>query len=138
MENKLDLSLDFYVLNIGDPYGIPVIEQEIDGLQSVLIFTSEANAKKYCYHRNPDLIHTIFKSPKKFFDGVLLQTGLMWIARMVTRYRPYITHFVVDHSGTRGCIAQYIEVQAILNLGKKEKVQENKINELTKFLDGED
>lgn len=141
MEDKrLDLSCDLYVISTDNP-AIPALElNRATGTYTVLIFTSQGAARRYCHHRNPDMIGRIKKLPKKVFRGSMHQIGLIKIADSILKYyKHFVKAFVFDHPGTRGP-ANYASVEDVYKLGrlKKNEVKREKTNELVDFLDNQE
>jgi len=137
MDQKvLNLAGDFYVIGI-DNSTIPAVELDrYTGTYTVLVFTSEANAKRYCHHRKPEMARNIRKLQKKAFRGALHQVGLIKIAREVLKnYKNIVKSFVFDHPGTHGP-ASFASVEDIVGLGRLKKEEKKKeTNELKDFLD---
>jgi hypothetical protein len=115
--------------------GIPAVELLDSGNYVVLLFTSEAAAKRYCYLRQPDAVENIIELPRRTDDQTreVIQAGLIRIARQVRKERPEITHFLIDHPGTRGH-AMYASVDDVAYLGRK-PVPRDIANQPEKLLD---
>ena len=139
-QTLLDLSGNLYVLGTDNPE-IPALQLDrVTGTYAVLVFTSETYARRYCHHRNPDLISSIKKLSKKRFRGSLHQAGLIKIARAILKsHNHYIKSFVFDHPGTRGP-ANIASLEDVIKLGRFSKEAQNKkeSNELKDFLDNQE
>jgi hypothetical protein len=123
---KLDLNaLYFWAINERSDVGIPAVELDITtGKQNVLVWTSKESALKYCYIRNPDAIKNLYQLPRRSRKDAsgkteIIQVGLLKIARRILMSKmEEITHFVIDHPGTKGP-AMYLSVEDMAYLGRK-------------------
>ena len=132
----INLDKDFYAIGVGDPEGFPAIEFDLStGTSIILIFSSLELAKQYTYLRRPELEKNTYKLSKVTYEGKIIQSELLKIARLAKKYRN-VKHFVFDHPGKIGT-AQYLTIQEVLMFGRQ-NVKNNQKNELISFLDDQD
>ncbi len=140
---KLDLNAQyFWAINERSDVGIPAVELDITtGKYVVLIWTSKESAMKYCYMRNPEAVKNLYQLPRRTHKDAngrveVLQVGLLKIARRILVSKmEEITHFVIDHPGTRGP-AMYLSVEDMAYLGRKPVPKNVKsATDLRNFLD---
>ena len=132
----LNLDQEFWAISERSNAGIPAVELDITtGKYVVLIFSSRDLAKKYCYVRNPNVVDNLYsltRRTKTLPSGKkeVEQVGLIKVARNILLGKlDHITHFVLDHPGTRG-VATYISVEDIAMLGRTPVSKNAGISEL--------
>ena len=125
--------------------GIPAVELDITtGKYVVLLWTSKEAALKYCYVQKPGAEKNLYQLTRRSSKDntgktQVIQSGLIRIARsLLLSKMAEVTHFVIDHPGTRGP-ALYLPVEDVANVGRKrlpETVKTGK--DLHRFLDAID
>ena len=140
---SLDLNGYYWAINERSDMGVPAVELDIStGKYLVLLFTSKESAQKFCYVRNPDAAANIYQLPRRIRKDEttgkqeVIQTGLIKIAcRILTAKMGEISHFVIDHPGTRGP-ATYLSVEDMAYAGRKPLPKDIKsVKELSSFLE---
>ena len=121
MQQTISLDGPLYALNEHSETGIPAVELDANlGSKVVLLFTSQDNARKYCYLRRPRASNSIIELTRKVIENRgVVQTGLIRVARTLYQGYPDITHFVIDHPGRQRGLAAYLPVDEVAGMGKK-------------------
>lgn len=121
---KIPLDHEFWAISERSDAGIPAVELDMTtGKYVVLLFSSKDSAKKYCWIRNPSASEHLYPLTRRTVTlpsgkKEVQQVGLIKIARRILLSKmDHITHFVVDHPGTRG-IATYISVEDVAMIGR--------------------